>query len=34
VFPASLVAKQFAFTQAEFFEIENAAEREVPVVSL
>jgi LemA protein len=33
MFPSSIVANMFAFKQAEFFEIENAAEREVPKVS-
>ena len=33
MFPGSIVANMFAFKQAEFFEIENVAEREVPKVS-
>ena len=33
VFPAVLVAGALGFTKREFFEIEDAAEREVPVVS-
>ena len=32
VFPSNLVAKQFGFAKAEFFELENIAEREVPKV--
>ena len=32
-FPSNLVAGQFGFTTATFFEIENAADREVPQVS-
>jgi LemA protein len=32
-FPASIVANQGGFTAKEFFEIENAAERETPSVS-
>jgi len=32
VFPACLVARQFGFTKADFFELENAAEREAPQV--
>ena len=31
-FPTNLVAKQFSFQKAEFFEIGDAAEREVPKV--
>jgi LemA protein len=31
-FPSSLVAERFRFEKAEFFEIEDAAEREVPEV--
>ena len=33
VFPASIIARQFGFQKAEFFELENAADREVPQVS-
>ena len=33
VFPAVLIAGMFGFTKREFFEIEDAADREVPVVS-
>jgi LemA protein len=33
VFPAVLLAGPFGFTRREFFEVEDAAEREVPVVS-
>jgi LemA protein len=33
VFPAVLVAGAFGFTKREFFEVEDAAEREVPTVS-
>ena len=33
VFPAVLIAGPFGFTKREFFEIEDAADREVPVVS-
>ena len=32
-FPSNIVAKYFNFTQAEFFEIEDAAERAVPKVA-
>ena len=32
-FPSNLVANAFKFTQAEFFELENAADRAVPEVS-
>jgi len=32
-FPSNLVARMFAFTQAEFFELEDAVERAVPEVS-
>jgi len=32
VFPACLVARQFGFTRADFFELESAAEREAPKV--
>jgi LemA protein len=32
-FPSNLVARQFGFSQAEFFEIEDPAERAVPKVS-
>ncbi len=31
-FPSNVVANQFAFQKAEFFEIENAADRAVPTV--
>ncbi|MEI7760271.1 MAG: LemA family protein [Thermoleophilia bacterium] len=33
VFPAVLIAGQFGFTEREFYEIEDAADREVPEVS-
>ena len=33
VFPAVLIAGPFGFTRREFFEIEDAADREVPTVS-
>ena len=33
VFPASIIARQYGFTKAEFFELDNVAEREVPQVS-
>ena len=33
MFPGNIVAGMFNFAKAEFFEIENAAEREVPKVS-
>ena len=33
VFPASIIARQYAFQKAEFFELDNAAEREVPQVA-
>ena len=33
VFPAVLIAGPFGFTKREFFEIEDAADREVPSVS-
>src|SRR5690242_4229371 len=33
VFPAVLLAGMFHFTKREFFEVEDAADREVPVVS-
>ena len=33
VFPAVLIAGMFGFTRREFFEVEDAADREVPVVS-
>ena len=33
VFPAVLIAGPFGFTRREFFEIEDAADREVPAVS-
>jgi LemA protein len=32
-FPSNLIAKQFKFVQAEFFEIEDAEDRAVPQVS-
>ncbi|NCD26111.1 MAG: LemA family protein [Deltaproteobacteria bacterium] len=31
-FPSNLIASRFGFTKAEFFELESAAERAVPVV--
>lgn len=33
-FPSNLIANAFRFRQAEFFELENAADREVPKVEL
>ena len=33
VFPASIVARQYGFQKAEFFELDSVAEREVPQVS-
>ena len=33
VFPASIIARQYGFTKAEFFELDSVAEREVPQVS-
>ncbi len=33
MFPSNLVANMFSFTEEEFFEIEDAAEREVPKVT-
>jgi LemA protein len=33
MFPSNIIAGMFSFTKREFFEIENAAEREVPKVS-
>ena len=33
-FPSNLVAERFRFEQADFFEIEDAADREVPEVKL
>ena len=33
VFPAVLVAGMFGFTKREFFEIEDAGDRELPAVS-
>ncbi len=33
MFPSNIVAGMFSFTKRDFFEIENAAEREVPKVS-
>jgi len=32
-FPGVLIARQFGFTQAEFFEIEDDGDRAVPEVS-
>lgn len=32
-FPSNLVAKQFQFEKAEFFELENISDREVPKIS-
>jgi len=32
-FPSNIVARHFNFTQAEFFEIEDEAERAVPKVA-
>ena len=32
VFPSNLIARQFGFAKADFFELENVAEREVPKV--
>jgi LemA protein len=32
-FPANLIARQFGFSKAEFFELENTAERTVPKVA-
>ncbi len=32
MFPSNIIAGSFGFQQAEFFEIEVAAEREVPKV--
>ncbi len=32
-FPSNLIASRFGFTKAEFFELESAAERAVPVVA-
>lgn len=32
-FPSNLIAQRFGFTKAEFFELENAAERSVPKVA-
>ena len=34
VFPSNLVAGMFGFREGEFFEVENAVEKEVPKVSL
>jgi LemA protein len=31
-FPSKLIAERFRFEEADFFEIEDAAEREVPEV--
>jgi LemA protein len=33
MFPSNVIAGMFSFKQGEFFEVENAAEREVPKVS-
>ena len=33
VFPSSIIARQYGFTKAECFELDNVAEREVPQVS-
>ncbi len=33
VFPSNMIASMFAISQAEFFEVEDAAERETPKVS-
>ena len=33
MFPSNIVAETFDFTKRDFFEVENAAEREVPKVS-
>ena len=33
VFPASIIARQFGFQKADFFELDNVADREVPQVS-
>ena len=33
VFPASIIARQYGFQKADFFELDNVAEREVPQVS-
>jgi LemA protein len=33
MFPSNIIAGMFGFTKRDFFEIENAAEREVPKVS-
>ncbi|MBR6624912.1 MAG: LemA family protein [Mailhella sp.] len=33
VFPASIIARQYGFQKAEFFELDSVAEREVPQVS-
>ncbi|NLH18404.1 MAG: LemA family protein [Phycisphaerae bacterium] len=33
MFPSNIVAETFDFTKREFFEVQNAAEREVPKVS-
>ena len=33
VFPASIIARQYGFQKAEFFELDSVAEREVPKVS-
>ena len=33
VFPASSIARQYGFQKADFFELDNVAEREVPQVS-
>ena len=31
-FPSNLIANQFGFTKADYFELENAADRERPEV--
>ena len=33
MFPSNIIAGMFSFTKRDFFEVENAAEREVPKVS-
>ena len=33
VFPASIIARQYGFQKADFFELDNVTEREVPQVS-
>ena len=32
-FPSSIIARRYGFTEGEFFELDNAAEAAVPVVS-